>query len=348
MEGVTNTLYLTVFSCMNYGYQEIVNRSVNSGEICLPNNSNTSNEERIEALEKIISILAKDSISDSVSSKVNMIRTINNCLREENKNFNKYVDGFYGYAQAYHNLCGSTEDGKHSQTFAMVLLENSNQQTVTFNNVVSLLIAAARLNQVTSETYHQISESKLGTMKDILTTILDINTHQSDKDTSEKHETRSEQINIAEAKECLEIMRNILNPHKFFNTEKPGGSLIRLEDPVAAIRDPQIENLSDKKTTNNIDEGTKITRNMINGKGYHTSGFSNKRSSFSKKGICRACGKRNHQWKDCICEMHPLNRKRSNPGRKDQSWTKKKKPDNEKDYKDKEEESKPEEKQFFQ
>lgn len=70
---VPNTLCLTIYSCMTYGYQTLVNRSVDAGELGLRSNTNTPNDERIETLEMIISVFAKDSVTDSVFRKIKMI-----------------------------------------------------------------------------------------------------------------------------------------------------------------------------------------------------------------------------------------------------------------------------------
>lgn len=68
--GVANTLCLTLYSCMNFGHQQLVNRSVDAGELCLRKSTNATNNERLDEPEKGIQLVARDSVSDSVRRKV--------------------------------------------------------------------------------------------------------------------------------------------------------------------------------------------------------------------------------------------------------------------------------------
>lgn len=123
----------------------------------------------------------------------------------------------------------------------MVLLENARLPTITFNNVVSTLIAAARINPASTEKYHQISSTKLTALKGILTTLMDFTKDQGTEEANVTSETNMNKLNTQEVRECHKTIENILNPCRFVMTEKSEGCFIRLKDAVTAIKDLQTE-----------------------------------------------------------------------------------------------------------
>lgn len=276
-----------------------------------------------------------------------MIRAIHNCARGDKKEYNSYADRFYGVAQAYLNLSGEREDEQNSQTFAMILLENANLPTVTFNKVVSTLIATGRSNPDSTEEYHQISAKRLRFLSEIFVKLTELSEQPVGSGNDARVDAMGTILESPETKECYRIIKNILSPHKFAMTEKSEGCFKRLRDAVAAIKDLQAESRPDEIATIDPAERGKVVKTMIGGRGLQNSGSYQKQFSTRLRGNCWACGKPDHVWKDCKCEMHPLNRKRANVEQEGQLPNKKQK-DEENEDSAKDEDTKQNTKQYFQ
>lgn len=150
------------------------------------------NWERWQAFSIQIKVL------DSARRKVKIIRTIQNCVKEDTKFYSRYADRFYGHAQAYLDISGRTEDRQENQAFAMVMLDNSYLSTITFNNLVSTLIAAAIQKPPSTEKYHQISSTKCSVLKGIWTKLMALTNDQGTNEADATSETALTKLNTQE------------------------------------------------------------------------------------------------------------------------------------------------------
>lgn len=145
-KGIANSLGITLYSAMDYSFVQVIDSAITAGEFKLVADDDDENEviNQMELIEKIIKLVAKDSVTDGVRRLVKMSQNVHACNREKNETYEAFAERFRGVAQTYLNHCYAGNTSQDSQNFAMLLLENAKLPSSTFNNIVSILIADAK------------------------------------------------------------------------------------------------------------------------------------------------------------------------------------------------------------
>lgn len=83
-KGVATCLGLTIYRSLDPSLKEQVKESVRCGEIVLKPSGSKNSDDQIKTLEKIISIIAKDTPVDRVTRMVRLNTQVHKCVRRDN------------------------------------------------------------------------------------------------------------------------------------------------------------------------------------------------------------------------------------------------------------------------
>lgn len=159
-KGIANSLGITLYSAMDYSFVQVVDSAIAAGDLKLVADDDDEDEviDQKVVIEKIIDLVAKDSVTDGVRRLVKMSQDVHKCKHEKHETYENFAERFRGVAQTYLNHCYAGNTSQDSQNFAMLLLENANLPTSTFNNLVSILIADAKVKSKSTKQHFQITE----------------------------------------------------------------------------------------------------------------------------------------------------------------------------------------------
>lgn len=167
-KGVATCLALTVYRSLDLSLKEQVKESVRSGELVLKPSTDSDSKEQVKMLEKIITIIAKDTPVDRVTRMVRLNTQVHKCTRRDNESIKQYVNRFKRPALAYMNLTRNGQDSSESQVFAMTLILNAKLPSQTFSNLISSVINNVSSKQRTDNSNTAIRTNRLTKIAEIL------------------------------------------------------------------------------------------------------------------------------------------------------------------------------------
>ena len=143
-KGMMYALGITFYHAVDEAYRSKLDRAIAAGTLKLkPGADDTPKNVQQAAIETIIEIVAKDSVTDSIRRLVQMMRDIYTCKRKNEETPAAFARRFQGLVFKYLNHCGSTSTENGSQNFAMLLLENSNIPSSVYSFIVTQVVSKA-------------------------------------------------------------------------------------------------------------------------------------------------------------------------------------------------------------
>lgn len=239
-KGLANSLGITLYSAMDYSFVQVLDNAIANDELKLV--SDDDEEETInqkDVVEKIIDLVAKDSVTDGVRRLVKMTQNVHGCRREKSETFEAYAERFRGLAQMYLNHCRSRDTNQDSQNFAMLLLENARLTTSTFNNIVSILIADAKNKSDTQIEVVCMSKTKYNAIESSCKESIELwnmYTMQSNAPNEVDPAVTEQQVQASLEKHKTTI-ENAKSTKSRLRQEDRVPYAISLEDAVAALKD---------------------------------------------------------------------------------------------------------------
>ena len=175
-KGIASSLGITLCSAMDYSFIPVIDSAITADDLKLVSDDDEDNDavDQKVVIEKIIQLVAKDSVTDGVRRLVRMSQNIHACKRQKNETYESFAERFRGVAQTYLSHCYAGNTSQDSQSFAMLLLENANLPSSTFNNIVSILIADAKDKSRPTAKYFKIAKEKFATIEDSFENAIDV------------------------------------------------------------------------------------------------------------------------------------------------------------------------------
>lgn len=167
-KGVATCLGLTVYRSLETSLKEQVKESVRCGEIVLKPSGDKNTDVQMKTLEKIISIVARDTPVDRVTRMVRLNTQVHRCIRKDTESIKTYINRFKAPALAYLNLTRSGQDSSDSQVFAMTLILNAKLPTQTFSNLISSIINTVSAKKGSDNGKTAIKTDRLKTIINLL------------------------------------------------------------------------------------------------------------------------------------------------------------------------------------
>lgn len=156
-------LRYNLYAAMEYSFQQVVDHSLNPGELKLSHDDDTplTTAEQRGALEELLSTVLKDYATDGLRRLVSMNKDVYTCRRGADERSQLFAETFRGHAQNYHIHFHSSHAMQDTENFAMIVLENAKLPTSTFNNIGSLLVSGAKEGNKENVTNYEVHEEKL-------------------------------------------------------------------------------------------------------------------------------------------------------------------------------------------
>ena len=303
-QGVANSLGLTLYAFLEHSFQQVVDRAIDVGQLRIETtnytNKDTPDPEQLIIVEKIISLVAKDTRTDSVRRLVRLNRQIQHCTRKESETYRQYAERFRGLAQEYLNAIGARNEDQNSQTFALLLLENAHLPQTTFNTLVTSLVGRVRTTARPENFTWSMSKSEMETIQKVLGPITKPNIKSNQLFSVEVSDEDREQI-----KALMSRVSSALSPSTSHMVEQALTQFIGLDEAVEALKDVTIETSAVPFNTyeGSYDQNPPAYRStMMGSKKEKTPNkrpwSSDQRSRITKNLRCYACGKRGHYARD--------------------------------------------------
>ena len=141
-KGAPCALALTLFRSLPISKQQTLEKLVDSGELSIDGSNDV--KEQTNAVEKIISVVAKDSTTESIQRLARLSRDAMGCQRRQNESIADYVERFSVPALAYLNLTSAGKSSAESQNLAVALITNAKLPSITQTAVMAALVHAAK------------------------------------------------------------------------------------------------------------------------------------------------------------------------------------------------------------
>lgn len=233
-KGVASCLGLTVYRSLDISLKEQIKESVRCGEIVLKASNEGSTSSQLKTLEKIISIIAKDTPVDRVTRMVRLNTQVHKCIRREGESIKQYINRFKAPALAYLNLTRNGQDSSESQVFAMTLILNAKLPAQTFSNLLSSII-----NNVSSK--KRETSRSVSVQSDRLEKIAELM----------KQGSKANEENV---KECIVTVEAAINAQTDSDEKDEQGGYISLQDAIYTLEAAGLEQKDLVKTDANTNE----------------------------------------------------------------------------------------------
>ena len=142
-KGMLNALDLTLYLSLERDQRNIVDNSTQRRLISLNMEDEIEEDDvsvmiktQFKRVDEIVNLVAKDTPTDGIRRLVRISQDIHKCARVNTEKLHAFARTFQGLAKQYLNMSSSTDGERHSQNFAVLLLENSKLPSSTFNNIV--------------------------------------------------------------------------------------------------------------------------------------------------------------------------------------------------------------------
>ena len=249
-KGAAASLAMTLYRSLEFNKKELVKKSVMMGDIILNSVAGpaTSESDQMSYVEKIMSIVAKDSAVDTIKRMVRLNKDVHSCVRKPQESINQYIERFGGPAQAYLNLVNASNNSADSQNFAIVLMINARVSSQTFTNLISSLVITAKHRTSDKESTIILSRHRIDQLIEILDTTLEEGKPQLDKDIHQKR-----------GKECCTCLKAATKVQEHCTTLN---TFISLQDAITALEEACLEekDLEDVKPRTQTLMGTNTFR----------------------------------------------------------------------------------------
>lgn len=334
-KGMLNALALTLYFSLERNQRNIVDNamqdrlvSLNTDDDAEEISTNAMARIQFECVDDIVNLVAKDTPTDGIRRLVKISQGIHKCVRINCEKPHAFARRFQGMAKQYLNMSNSANGEKESQNFAILLLENAQLPSSTFNNIVTQLVTKSSSKQgipetatvtLPSSTFVELiristaASQALSSWESAITT------------TTTAHNSETHQL-ILKTKTLIETTNKIAEGAQKENTElvqkDRQNIFITLDDAVDAIcdikADEEIIALGNAtqdpglKKEQHIKQGSMMTKRKEadnsfmqppQKKPYILPGTGKKKDS-----ICMVCKKMGHWKGDYMCEEHPLHK----------------------------------------
>ena len=115
---------------------------MDSGELSFDGGSDYAKQ--MAAVKKIISVVAKDSVSEVIKRLARLSRDAMTCMRRGGESIASYVERFSTQALAFLNLTSCDKSYGESQNLAVAMVANAKLPNTTHTAVISTLVSAAK------------------------------------------------------------------------------------------------------------------------------------------------------------------------------------------------------------
>lgn len=142
-KGASTTLGLLLFRSLPEGKHKLLEKYTKAGELIVDPEDDSSLDQSA-VVESVISLVAKDTASDSIWQMAALNKKASTCVRSHSESVAAYIERFTESAQGYINLTNRDLLYVESQNFAMMLLSNENLAPTTFSSVMYTLVQATK------------------------------------------------------------------------------------------------------------------------------------------------------------------------------------------------------------
>lgn len=167
-KGVIAAFGLLLFRSLPPGKQQLVEKSINSGELVIDRCDESSPQDQSTVVESIIKIVAKDSATDSIRRMAALNKQASSCVRRDSESISEFVERFTLPAQAYLNITNSDRSSGESQNFAMMLISNAKLPPPTFTSVMNNLVQASKCTIDSPDGVVPLSSARLDKLLSLL------------------------------------------------------------------------------------------------------------------------------------------------------------------------------------
>lgn len=136
---VAASLSHTLYHSRTSDKRELVKLGLRTGEIILTPSSNILRSNKLQFVEKIIQLVAKNTPVEFASRSYVLYNKINVFVRNSGESISAYVSRFTAIAEKYLNLIQESEMSTESQNFAMTILSNEKISEQTFSAIFASL-----------------------------------------------------------------------------------------------------------------------------------------------------------------------------------------------------------------
>lgn len=306
-KGMMSALGITLYHAVDESFRSKLDRAIAAGILKLrPAGNENPKKVQHEAVEAIIQIVAKDSVTDSIRRLVQMMRDIYACRRKATETPETFSRRFQGLALKYLNHCSSSSTEKDSQNFAMLLLENADIPSTVYSSIVTQLVSKANeRGQANDDEICLATKSTLEGMKH--------HAQQSVMKYKNWRNSTSPQLPPIESDIILSNFELITNEiHKIIqhnecnrDTDRAKFS-ITLGDAADALADVKVDDVNTPTST----QPTRVQGTLLGKRYASTPHYGQNKSSRTHIPVgtgpkanskCRSCNQIGHWWRDPIC-----------------------------------------------
>ena len=308
-----NAIGLTIYQSMDDTFAGKLDSTIDGGLLYVdPEDSDETDP--MDIVEKIIGLVAKDTVTETIRKLVSMLKEIYICKRKSKESTAMFANRFQGLALKYLNHCNPTSSKQESQNFAMSILENANIPASVYSWIITQLVSKAKERSQDKDDIMLVAREHIENIKDDIQDLLEA--YQNFK--SSENLTIYNDENDIIMPVINRLQRKVGKTWKINNerdTKDRSNLRITLEDAVDALCEVKIELDTEK---GNIDD-IRITGTMLGKRsfGNMTERYDSKKKAddeIYRKRVyipvgegpkatsrCRNCKKVGHWWKDPEC-----------------------------------------------
>ena len=274
----------------------------------------------METFEKIIALIAKDSVTETVRRLVSMLKQVYACKREQNESTAVYANRFEAIARRYLNNCSYMTALQDSQNFAMLILENANLPDESYNTVISQTVTKAKERGISEEPVVSVPQEIFKKLKEEHDACLEKCQQRSPTESSRNENLKKEQSNEIQThlKKASEIFAKQRRIEADRDITQKSGIRLTLDDAIEAIIEVKVGGSASQRDplNNELKTGSLLGKHTYTDKEpqYNGTGPENgKRRKYipsgeglKKNSRCKMCKQIGHWWTDAECIFNKI------------------------------------------
>lgn len=136
-KGAVAALDMTLFRSLSSRKQQLVDRTVNSGELILDPSHLSAPPNQGDVIKVIIATVAKNYATDTIRRMVALHKQEYACTGSGTETIYAFVERFVGTAKAYINIANGDRESTESQNFAILLVCSARVPASTFTTIMN-------------------------------------------------------------------------------------------------------------------------------------------------------------------------------------------------------------------
>lgn len=148
--------------------QQLLDKHIESGDLLVDPLDAAYLQSKVQVVDDIIAIVAKDSPADAIKRLTNLSKLATECTKWNDESISHYVESFVAPAQSHHNIPNADRTYCNSQTLAMTRLTNANISSQTLSSLMATLVTMSQNGKTLNDTITKLTSARFNSIASVL------------------------------------------------------------------------------------------------------------------------------------------------------------------------------------